>query len=142
LDLTERALHMASHARGPSSRLTRRAFDLLLTDPLLSREELCERLSVSESHLSRRFPEVFGVSLVEQRARTRLCAFVASTRPGRNLLEAGLNAGFGSYAQLHRVFTRHSGCGPREYLFGGGDLRQALVTRPSDAVIRATQSLR
>jgi AraC-like DNA-binding protein len=130
LDLTERALRMTVRASPAKPRFARRAFNLLLVDPMLSRDELCERLSVSEGHLSRRFPELFGVSLVEQRARTRLCAFVAEARPGRNLLEASLKAGFGSYAQLHRVFTRHSGCGPREYLVGGADLRLAKVTRP------------
>ncbi len=136
LELTVRALRMTLPAiTTTKERLARRAFDLLLTDPMLTRDELCERLAVSEGHLSRRFHELFGATLVEQRARARLCAFVTAARTDRNLLQAGMNAGFGSYAQLHRVFTRHSGCGPREYLSGGADLQLAKVTRAAGAAV-------
>jgi AraC-like DNA-binding protein len=131
--LVTQAFRMTPREPASPARVARRAFDLLLNDPQLSREELCVRLSVSEGYLSRRFPAVFGSSLVEQRARTRLVAFLALTMPGGvNLLRASLEAGFGSYAQLHRVFTRHSGFGPREYLSGGGALRLAAVTRSAD----------
>jgi AraC-like DNA-binding protein len=44
-------------------------------------------------------------------------------------LQASLHAGFGSYAQLHRMFARHSACSPREYVHGGGDLWLAKLTR-------------
>lgn len=129
LELVCQAFRMTPDTEAAQSRLARRAFNLILQEPQLSREQLCERLAISESHLSRRFPAIFGASLVEQRARTRLVAFLALTRPpGVNLLHASLEAGFGSYAQLHRVLTRHSGCGPREYLSGGGDLRVASIT--------------
>lgn len=127
LELVCQGFRMAP-AEATQARLARRAFNLILQEPQLSREQLCERLAISESHLSRRFPAIFGSSLVEQRARTRLVAFIALSRPpGVNLLHASLDAGFGSYAQLHRVLTRHSGCGAREYL-SGGDLRVASIT--------------
>ena len=35
---------------------------------------------------------------------------------GENLLEAALSAGFGSYAQFHRVFRTWRSTTPREYL--------------------------
>jgi AraC-like DNA-binding protein len=37
---------------------------------------------------------------------------------GENLLEAALSAGFGSYAQFHRVFRAWRGTTPREFLQG------------------------
>jgi AraC-like DNA-binding protein len=112
-------------------RLARRAFDALLCDPLLSRPDLCAQLETSEGHLSRVFPGTFGTSLVAQRARLRLMQFLTLSRRSRgsNLLASCLEAGFGSYAQLHRVFATHSAFGPREYLKGSGHLLAAKVTR-------------
>jgi AraC-like DNA-binding protein len=128
LRLTQRPTERADKS---DSRLARRAFNLLLKDPMLSREALCSRLGVSEGHLSRQFPAMFGPKLVDQRARIRLIAFVAlsKSRTSMNMLHASLHAGFGSYAQLHRMFARHSACSPREYVHGGGDLRLAKLTR-------------
>lgn len=131
VELCGAALQTTRRARGGRVRLARRAFDLLLGDPFLSRRSLCDELHISEGHLSRQFPALFGSNLVEQRARTRLVSFLALVKSpaGANMLSASLSAGFGSYAQLHRVFTRHSPCGPREYLHGTGHLWQAKVTR-------------
>ncbi|MFL5303754.1 MAG: helix-turn-helix domain-containing protein, partial [Polyangia bacterium] len=58
-----------------------------------------------------------GMSLVEYRNRVRLDRFGALLENGRNnLLEAALDAGFGSYAQFHRVFRALRHAAPREYL--------------------------
>jgi AraC-like DNA-binding protein len=116
--------------RSTTRRLAREAFDVLLRDPELSRLQLCDRLNVSEGHLSRRFPDVFGANLVEQRARLRLVTFLGyvKSKANANMLSACLNAGFGSYAQLHRVFSAHSAYGPREYLYGEGQLCAAKIT--------------
>ena len=60
-----------------------------------------------------------GVSLVEYRNRLRVERFFASVdRGGSNLQEAAQEAGFGSYAQFHRVFRKLLGTTPREYLTG------------------------
>lgn len=121
----------ANEGRGRAPRLARHAFDVITRDPRLSRAELCRELEVSEGYLSRAFPEVFGTSLAAQRARLRVSSFLSLAQEPRtqNLLEACLGAGFGSYAQLSRVFSTLSPFSPRTYLWGGGDLRAAKVTR-------------
>jgi hypothetical protein len=40
-------------------------------------------------------------------------SFVKPADLGANLSRAAVDAGFGSYAQCHRVFTRLLGCAPR-----------------------------
>jgi transcriptional regulator GlxA family with amidase domain len=60
-----------------------------------------------------------GVSLVGYKNRLRLERFFTLVHPGGgNLLQAALDAGFGSYAQFHRVFRDLLGTTPREYLTG------------------------
>jgi len=55
--------------------------------------------------------------MVEYKNRVRLNRFTALVDKGRrNLLEAALAAGFGSYAQFHRVFRALRHVTPREYL--------------------------
>ncbi len=119
------------YGRTPPRRIARRAFDAILKDPLMSRSALCRELGVSEGHLSRRFPELFGSSLVGQRARARLMTFVTLARSSHhgNMMSLCLEAGFGSYAQLHRVFMAHSTTSPREYLRGEGQLSAAKIIR-------------
>jgi AraC-like DNA-binding protein len=115
----------------PKRCVARLAFDALMSDPTLSRHALSRRLDVSEGHLSRRFPEIFGASLVSQRARLRLTRFLtlAKASHSANLLHSALEAGFGSYAQLHRVFTCHSSFSPSGYLQGRGLLAAGTVVR-------------
>jgi AraC-like DNA-binding protein len=131
VDVVVAVLRAADEGRGRAPRLARHAFDVIARDPRLSRAELCRELEVSEGYLSRVFPEVFGTSLAAQRARLRATSFLSlATEPRtQNLLEACLGAGFGSYAQLSRVFSTLSPFSPRTYLWGGGDLRAAKVTR-------------
>jgi AraC-like DNA-binding protein len=129
-----RAALAATESEGDTSRgkgLARSAFDALLSEPALSRRQLCERLDVSEGHLSRRFPELFAASLVQQRARLRLVRFLSLAKAPRasNLLRSCLEAGFGSYSQLHRVFSRFSSFAPNDYLFGEGRLWAGAVVR-------------
>lgn len=118
-------------AAAPSRCIAQHAFTALLIDPSLSRSELSERLGVSDGYLSRRFPEIFGTSLVAQRARLRLVRFLtlAKTRSVPNLLRTSLQAGFGSYAQLHRVFGDYSVYTPSEYVLGTGRLAAGAVIR-------------
>jgi AraC-like DNA-binding protein len=70
---------------------------------------------VSKSHLTRTFRRFADTSIVDYRNELRLGEFLnqINTRP---VLEAALGAGFGSYAQFHRVFRARFGKTPREYL--------------------------
>ena len=85
-------------------------------DPL-SVEQIGARVGLSASRLSRLFHQQTGVALVDFRNRQRLQRFLRMYGPGKGLsmLEAALDAGFGSYPQFHRVFRSQMGCGPAEY---------------------------
>ena len=90
---------------------------LLAKEPALGGKELAAKLDLSVSRLARVFKAEMGMSLVEYRNRLRLDRFmVLVDRGGTNLLEAALTAGFGSYAQFHRVFRAVRRTTPREYL--------------------------
>jgi AraC-like DNA-binding protein len=84
--------------------------------PPASRRELARACGLSEWHLSKLFSAELGVSLVSFRNRCRLERFFELYEDGRRttLLAAALDAGFGSYAQFHRVFRAHMKYGPRE----------------------------
>lgn len=88
-------------------------------DPALSGRELAKRFAVSASKLTHAFKEEMGVSLVEYKNRLRLERFLTLVAPGGgNLMQAALDAGFGSYAQFHRVFRELLDATPREYVTG------------------------
>jgi transcriptional regulator GlxA family with amidase domain len=89
----------------------------LRRDPNLERTELGRRLGVTPDRLGRAVKAVLGESLCDYRNRLRVQRFLAVVDPaGGNLLEAALDAGFGSYAQFHRVFRQIFGCSPIEHL--------------------------
>jgi AraC-like DNA-binding protein len=88
-------------------------------NPALSGRELAKRFAVSPSKLTHAFKEEMGVSLVEYKNRLRLERFLNLVAPGGgNLMQAALDAGFGSYAQVHRVFRELLDATPREYILG------------------------
>jgi AraC-like DNA-binding protein len=69
---------------------------------------------LSSSHLSRIFKEQTGVSISQFRNQQRLQRFLRLYGRGRRTtaLAAALEAGFGSYAQFHRVFREQTGRSP------------------------------
>ena len=69
---------------------------------------------LSSSHLSRIFKEQTGVSISRFRNQQRLQRFLRLYDRGRRTtaLAAALEAGFGSYAQFHRVFREQTGRSP------------------------------
>lgn len=141
--LCEQALcvTLAGASRHSASSLTELASCLLLASPLLDRRGLAADLGVSEGFLSRSFGRELGVSFVQHRARARLAHFLARVTAGKsNLLDGALAAGFGSYSQFHRVFTRISGMRPRDYFTGGRHQLQLFVAsdldRPDTAPLR------
>lgn len=95
------------------------AVHALHRDPTLTARDLGKRFGMSPAKLSATFKTEMGVSLVEYKHRLRLERFLALVAPGGgNLMQAALDAGFGSYAQFHRVFRELLGTTPREYLTG------------------------
>jgi len=97
--------------------LVREATRLLVDDPTLSCAALAERLGVSATTLTRTFKRETSTSVVDHRNELRLARFLGRVDAAAgNFLEAALEAGFGSYAQFHRVFRARFGQAPREYL--------------------------
>lgn len=78
---------------------------------------LARHAGLSPARLSRLFKQQTGIALVEFRNRQRIEKFLALYGTGQRMtmLEAALEAGFGSYPQFHRVFKRALGCSPGEY---------------------------
>lgn len=107
----------ASDADSVITSEVRASMKLLANDPALSREVLSQHVGISPAALSRQFSVQLGVNLVNYRQRLRLEHFVEFACDGRfTLLDACFRAGFGSYAQCHRVFQENMGCSPSDYL--------------------------
>ncbi|HLK89968.1 MAG TPA: helix-turn-helix transcriptional regulator [Polyangia bacterium] len=107
----------APAGESPGHRLVSATVGLLAKDPAMGGKEIAATLDISLSRLARVFKSEMGMSLVEYRNRLRLDRFSVLLDKGRtNLLEAALAAGFGSYAQFHRVFRALRHVTPREYL--------------------------
>ena len=75
---------------------------------------LARDAGLSPSHLSRIFKSQIGVPISRFRNQQRLRRFLAIYGGGRRTttLAAALQAGFGSYAQFHRVFREETGRSP------------------------------
>jgi AraC-like DNA-binding protein len=102
--------------------LVRKVTKALAADPTLTCEELANRAHVSAGHLARTFKRETTTSVVAHRNEIRLAGFLDRVdAPACNLLDAALHAGFGSYAQFHRVFRARFGLTPRAYLAANGD---------------------
>jgi len=118
LDLARRRGDSWDTARVSSrSPVAVKAAQLLASDPAMTGAELGARFGLSASRMARVFKSEMGVSLVEYRNRLRLERFsTLLDRRGDNLLDAALGAGFGSYAQFHRVFLELRGTTPGKFL--------------------------
>jgi AraC-like DNA-binding protein len=83
-------------------------------DNTLPLVELARHAGLSAHRLSRLFKQQTGVPLVDFRNRQRVEKFlqIYGTGQRRTMLDAALEAGFGSYAQFHRVFKRMTGRSP------------------------------
>jgi AraC-like DNA-binding protein len=107
--------------RSGQSALVERVLRAVNDDLPMTGERLAGELGVSSGHLARCFKREMGVSLVDYRNRMRLDKFfeVVQRRSNSiNLLDAALEAGFGSYAQFHRVYRRFVGSTPRDAISG------------------------
>jgi len=83
----------------------------------LSLGALARRSGLSPARLSRLFKQQTGVALVDFRNRQRIERFLQIYGTGQRMkmLDAALEAGFGSYPQFHRVFKRVMGRSPGRY---------------------------
>ncbi len=79
--------------------------------------EIARRVGLSPTHLCRLFKLQMGLSLVAFRNGQCIDRFVRLYAHGRRrtMIDAAMEAGFGSYTQFYRVFTKHMGCTPGRY---------------------------
>jgi AraC-like DNA-binding protein len=126
----------------PGQSVVSSTIELLNRNPGLGGKEIATALEISHSRLFRTFKTQMGMSLVEYRNRLRLDRFAGLLDRGRtNLLQAALEAGFGSYAQFHRVFRAQVHASPRDYLNPlGVDHRPTGTLRLSAYVARGRES--
>ena len=78
---------------------------------------LANKSGLSAGRLSRLFKQQMGIGLTEFRQRKAVERFLRLYQEGvrHTLIEAALLAGFGSYAQFHRVFCRVMRMNPATY---------------------------
>jgi AraC-like DNA-binding protein len=96
--------------------VTRALMLMRQSDNITSLSDLAEEAGVAPTYLSRLLMEHTGRNFVDWRNRIRLDRFIETYQPGMNLLTAALDAGFGSYARFHHVFSELVGCPPSEWL--------------------------
>lgn len=96
-----------------------------LTDPAvnLTQAQLARRVNLSPYYLSALFQKQTGLTIPAFRNHLRLREFLRrfQAHPEIRLIQHALDAGFGSYAQFYRVFTRTIGLSPREWLRTAGE---------------------
>ncbi len=96
--------------------VTRALMLMRRSDSINSLSDLAVEAGVAPTYLSRLLMEHTGRNFVDWRNRIRLDRFIEAYRPGVNLLAAALDAGFGSYARFHHVFSELVGCPPRAWM--------------------------
>ncbi|HEY4013965.1 MAG TPA: helix-turn-helix transcriptional regulator [Polyangiaceae bacterium] len=106
----------------PSKALSKgvaQALERIRADAGVSSVQLARGARMTPKSFAKQFRAQIGVSVVGYRNRVRIERFLGLVDlGGGNLLAAALDAGFGSYAQFHRVFRRLLGVTPKEYLTG------------------------
>jgi AraC-like DNA-binding protein len=128
---------------GADHPLVQRVTDLLSDDPTLSCAALARQLRVSAGRLARTFKSEARVSVVEHRNELRLARFLdRADVSAHNLAAAAIDAGFGSYAQFHRVFCARFGRPPREYLLERAATRDPHATGAASAAGDARSATR
>jgi AraC-like DNA-binding protein len=89
-------------------------------DPTLRAKQVSYRVGMSGSRLARLFKREMGVSIVDFRNDIKMERFFrlmeGKRRQETKLAVAVRAAGFGSYAQFHRLFKSRWSLPPRQYL--------------------------
>jgi AraC-like DNA-binding protein len=95
--------------------------------------DLARIAGLSPSHLSRLFTTQMGLSISRFRNQQRLDRFTRLYRHGRGTtaLAAAHEAGFGSYAQFHRVFRQETGRNPSALRSAAADNQWTPTIPPS-----------
>ena len=109
-----------------------RAARLLRDNPDgLSLNKLAHQAGLSATRLSRLFKEQTGSALVDFRNRQRVERFlqIYGTGQRQTMLDAALEAEFGSYPQFHRVFKRMMGYSPMHFRKQGETSTASKTTR-------------
>ncbi len=104
------------HVRPMHAAVTRALLLLREKGAAVSLSGLSSAAGVTAPYLSRLLIEHTGRSFVDWRNRIRLDRFMDGYSPGANLLNAALDAGFGSYARFHHIFHEMIGCTPSEWV--------------------------
>jgi AraC-like DNA-binding protein len=110
-----RAAEMPVHDLHPA---VERAARMLTEQPSsLTLPQVARKAGLSAARLSRLFKQQTGSSTTDFRNRQRLDRYLEIFGDGQRykMLDAALEAGFGSYPQFHRVFVKLVGCTPSAY---------------------------
>jgi AraC-like DNA-binding protein len=113
---------------------------MLERDPALGGKQLAAALDIRVSHLSSVFKILVGMSVTDYRNQLRFERFRSLLAGGAvNVKSAARQAGFGSYAQFHRVFRAHVRTSPRDYLRRARAEREARTapSLPAPQVLRS-----
>lgn len=100
-------------------------------DEPMSLERLAGHTGLSRFHLQRTFKAVFGVTPKEYHAAARLKGFKGRLRSGRNVLEAVVDAGYGSTSRIYEQVDGQLGMTPSAYRSGGAGETIAYAVRPT-----------
>jgi AraC-like DNA-binding protein len=93
-----------------------RAARIVSTGQELSLPAMAQSCGLSPARLSSLFSTQMGIPLSAYRNQRRLERFLVEHDPrSGNLLASALSAGFGSYSQFHRQFTRLMGISPQAW---------------------------
>lgn len=85
----------------------------------LTLAHLADQAGMSPTHFQRAFKAALGVSPREYQAAQRLARFKQGLRRGEGVLEAGLDAGFGSTSRIYDMADGSLGMTPSAYRAGG-----------------------
>lgn len=88
----------------------------ILRDEALNLPALAHRVGLSPHRLSRLFRAQIGATVTEFRTKMALERFdQLYDGQSRSITQCAIEAGFGSYAQFHRVFVAHCGFAPARH---------------------------
>jgi AraC family transcriptional regulator of adaptative response/methylated-DNA-[protein]-cysteine methyltransferase len=95
----------------------------------LTLTHLADQAGMSPTHFQRAFKAAIGVSPREYQAAQRLARFKHALREGDGVLEAGLDAGFGSTSRIYEAVDGGLGMTPSAYRAGGAGETIAYAVR-------------
>ncbi len=104
-----------------------RVADAIAGDPERTRDRLTQVLGSNRGDVSRALRRDVGTTLPVLKNRVRVLDFMRRADAGMSMMTAARLAGFGSYAQCHRVFLQQFGHAPREFMRSA--LRNELAQR-------------